>query len=130
MLSVGLPSAARALALVLSSQGITAAGLRETRSALRNFEHVGGAALRARKDFSFTLACITCLHPLLAILMKVVEILSDLVGPAAPREDLEFFSVMKTHSYYLKRSLWCLLEFPVPCVTWKVTWPQEDGNPR
>lgn len=75
---------------------------------------MGRAALRARKDFSFTLACMTRLHTLLAIVMKIVKILSDLVGPAAPCADLGLLSVIKIHSYYLKRALWCLLEFPAP----------------
>lgn len=81
-------------------------------------KHVGKAALGVKKGFSFTLACMTCL---LAVLMKIVEIPTDLLGSAAPPEDQELLSFISIHSYYLKRTLWCLLGFPVPYIMRKVT---------
>lgn len=68
-------------------------------------KHVGRAALGVKKEFSFTLVCMTCLRTLLVMLMKIVKILSDLVGPAASHEDQELLSYIKIHSYYLKHTL-------------------------
>lgn len=65
----------------------------------------GKGCTGGKKEFSFTPACMTYSHTLLAMLMKIVKILSDLVGHAAPREDQELLSFIKIHSYYLKHTL-------------------------
>jgi len=49
-----------------------------------------------------------CLRTLLAMLMKILKMLSQLVGPAAPPEDQELLSFLKFHGYDLKRALGCL----------------------